>query len=477
MKQFFSILLIGVFFSFLLLFLSCTRINEATELGSDLIPAVDNITTFDTTLDVETYNETFSSINDSTRSTLTNEQFLGYIGNDPLFGKTTASMFFELKPGAFKFTFPFKKDSLIALDSVVLVLSYRETYGDSTVPQSVSVSELSQLNKFNYDSAYLLTGNNFQLSSQLGTTTFTPNQLDDSVFLFREKSRNQLRIRLDDAFGERLLNYDTTNAYASDSAFKSNFAGFAVIPSNMGNAIMGFALADTNTKLALYYRFTKNGKADTSVTYFRATRISASANDINRDYSGSEVEGYLGGATQDNLLFLQNSPGIFARLRVPALSNLSNRIVHRAELIVQQVYDPSDALFPPPAYLFVDAYDTTKNNYRTLPFTFQFEPNGNINTLVLGMSPMRATDAFGNSVAIWRLNLTRYVQHVVNRTTPNYELRLSAPFLVNDYFQNGTFDQRRVISINPTYAKGRVRLGGGSHPTQKLQLRIIYSRL
>lgn len=34
------------------MFFSCTKINEATELGDDLIPAVDNVNTFDTTLTV-----------------------------------------------------------------------------------------------------------------------------------------------------------------------------------------------------------------------------------------------------------------------------------------------------------------------------------------------------------------------------------------------------------------------------------------
>jgi len=67
-------------------FLSCKKINEATELGGDLIPAVDNVTTFDTTLTVEAYNFLFTDQDDTTTSSVS--QFLGNINNDPLFCKT-----------------------------------------------------------------------------------------------------------------------------------------------------------------------------------------------------------------------------------------------------------------------------------------------------------------------------------------------------------------------------------------------------
>ncbi len=480
MKHNFSYLSVGGIIFILLFTLSCTRINEATELGSDLIPAVDNVNTFEEILDVEAYNEVFTSVNDSSRSIVTDEQFLGYISNDPLFGKTKASMFFELKPILPKFSFPVSKDSLF-IDSVVLVLRYLETYGDSLIPQSVNVFELAQTNVFKPDSSYYIQPDAipFQLASQIGPTkTFFPNLLDDSVILFREKSKNQLRIPLNPSFGQRLLNYDSFTTYSNDSAFKKAFAGFAVVPNNTGNAILGFSLRDTNTKLAVYYKFKNRiGNDSTAVTYFRPTNSSASANEVERNYSGSALAGFLGGTAPDNLIFLQNTPGTFAKIKIPALSILSNRVVHRAELIVQQVFDPLDLLFTPPSALFIDAFDSSKPNYRTIPYDLTFDINGNINSGVFGIFPKRTTDAFGNTISVWKLNLTRYVQHVVNKTEPNYELRLSSPFLLKDIFKNGTLDQTRLFSINPSYAKGRVRVGGTNHPTQAMKLRIIYSKL
>ena len=74
-------------------------------MGADLIPAVDNITTFDTTIyDLQAYNDTFGIANDSTRFSASYEAFLGLINNDPFFGKTDARLFFELKPGSYPFS-------------------------------------------------------------------------------------------------------------------------------------------------------------------------------------------------------------------------------------------------------------------------------------------------------------------------------------------------------------------------------------
>src|SRR5437868_10459496 len=134
----------------LILLSSCKKINEATDLGGDMIPPVDNINTFDTSLTVEAYNDLFTLggpitdtlKEDSTRSHYSYEQFLGLINADPLFGKTDAQMYFELKPQVFPFKFNNWPDSL-SLDSVVLILDHVETYGDSTLAQTITVSEIT----------------------------------------------------------------------------------------------------------------------------------------------------------------------------------------------------------------------------------------------------------------------------------------------------------------------------------------------
>ncbi len=134
---------------------SCKKINESTELGSDLIPPVDNINTFDTTLLVQAFNDTFEASEDSIFHARSEEHFLGLINNDPIFGKTDARIMVGIEPSFFG-SYPFARPDSVKIDSIVLVLGYLETYGDSTIPQTVNVYELDQANNFSIDSAYIL---------------------------------------------------------------------------------------------------------------------------------------------------------------------------------------------------------------------------------------------------------------------------------------------------------------------------------
>ncbi|HZF64690.1 MAG TPA: DUF4270 family protein [Chitinophagaceae bacterium] len=473
-----------LFFSF---FSSCKKINEATELGSELIPHVDNVHTFDTILQVETFNYLFASLEDTTTSTAFH--YLGSINNDPLFGGTDASMYFQLRPNDIKRPFPFAKDSLVGLDSVVLVLGHSQVWGDSTLPQQVQVFEIPTNQSFSYTEDYRINKNNItNLGPALSSIkNFLPSTLNDSVFPRGEKAINQLRIPLDQSFGMRLLNYDTLNAYASDSAFKTYFNGFAVTPQNNGsaNALMSFNLASANTKLAFYVRYKNAGRVDTSVVNFELSGTSAVANFIDRDYTGSEIMNAVNGSTPDDLLYIQSSPGSYATLKIPFLSKLNNRIVHLAELLIEQVPDASSAKFTPPTFLYLDAYDSSRKRYRTIPFDVLLAPvNGNAkgdtiayeigNAGQFGMPGIRGTDLSGNSIFKWRFNLTRYIQRVVNGTEPAQDLRLYSPFPTLRSLAAGV---EQFISSRQSHAIGRVRLAGGNHPTQPMKLRIVYSKL
>lgn len=465
----------------LLLLASCKKVNDATELGGDLIPPVDNVNTFDTTLEVFAYNQPFGT-GDTSRSIYNETHFIGNISNDPLFGTSSGTLFLQLKPQVFIKPFQFTdKNKIVGIDSVVLVLGYNSTYGDTMQPLNLQVYEIDQSSAFTDDSSYFVNQNNFTYSNPIsGIQTVFPYTLNDSVKLFREAAKNQVRLRLNNDFGDRLLRYDSTNAYLSDSAFNTRFKGFAVRPENksMGNALVGVSLADSNTKLAIYYRYNNSSNAlDTAVTYFRFnTSTSASANYIERDRTGSEFAAVAGDNTPDELVYIQNTPGTYARLSVPGLYTLTNRVVHRAELLVQQVSDPADKQFTPPPYLYLDAYDTTNKVYRTIPIDVAINPqNGQItNALQFGMAGRRTSFA-GKDIVEWRFDISRYVQRVANATLSPYEFRLSSPFFITPRLASGS--QVQPLYVNPVFGIGRVRVGGGNHPTQPMKLRIVYAKI
>ena len=473
-------------FSLFLLITSCKKLNEATDLGDDVLPGVDGVNTFDTTLTVETYDSIFSPIKDSVRVTSLDDHILGNIVMDPIFGKTNAKMFFQMRPESFPWSFSgvYKKDSLY-IDSVVMVLGWNGTYGDTTASQRVKVWEMDRSNDFVVDSfskRYMLRQQYFTYSNQLGTKDFFPYQLKDSIKAFQDTTAGQLRIRLNNTFGRRLLDYDTTNAYANDSAFKTYFKGFAIdADQSFGNALMAFGLANNpSTKLAIYYRFTKGGQDDTTVSYFQFTGTSAQHNFIDRQF-GAPVLTAADDVVQDNIVYLMNTPGTFASVKIPAIKSLTNRIINRAELIVEQIYDPSDNTFGPPPGMMLDVFDSAGGFFKYTPYDFGIDQQG-LALSGYGLYGKNTVDALGNPIRVWKFNLTRYLQHILTGQEPLHNFRLHTPYVVTERirtsFSSNTGDYTGyTTNLNPYFAFGRVRVGGGNHPTQRMRLRIIYTKI
>ncbi len=489
-------------------FFSCKKVNLASDVGLGVIPEVDNIHTFDTTLEVSAFNHIFTAANDSFHVYGAYEQFLGVITNDPLFGKTDARMYFNVSLPHEKFAFQ-NVPGKVVLDSVVLIMNYLETYGDTSMPQTIRVSELAQSNNFRLDTNYTIRKSDWVTSGELGSKTIVPFTLRDSVRISAagrkaeedSATSHQLRIRLSDAFGNRLLSYDTTgslNAFVNDSVFNHFFKGFELRSVSGGNAILGFNLPPVGSaeaggsKLAVYYRYedkTTAGKLDATVQYFRVAPRPV-ANYISRDYTGTQVAATSDDAVPDNLVYIQGTPGTYATLKIPGIKNLKNSIIHLAELQMQSVYDQQDTLFSEPKALFLDAYNPTSSKYMTIPGAVQVSGQGTFggapfvinNYGSFGSYPARASDLAGKSIRQWRFNLTRYVQEVVTKILPtDYDLRLYAPAHI--LLANGNSNQSSLspVTVQPlsivSPGKGRVRLGGGQHSSQKMKLRIVYSKL
>ena len=482
----FSICLIGFF-------AGCTRISS-TDIGGGLIPDIDGVITKDTLLDVIT--DSFEDI-DTTRIYRGDNHIVGYINNDPLFGKTKASLFFELKPSNYPFSIPGAKDS-VKIDSAVLILSYKGVYGDSTQPVTLNISEISQTTPLDPAMGYPANYPN-KMPVNIGASLANPltvdiRRLTDSVKNRFENAKNQIRIRLRDNVAKRFIkDYDSTNAYASDSAFRSYFAGFAVTVNQggTGNALLKVNLSDTNTKFALYYSSSTAGatQRDTSVRYFTFnTATNGDANFITRDRSGSDAAKHLTTSSKpDSLVYVQTSPGSYVRIKVPGLQNLNNRIIHRAELITEQV--PDDATLTtietqmlPPRYLLLALFDSANNSKRNIPNDYILGTSGPNISLFGGYLSYKSLFGY-DRVAAYTFNISRYVQGIVTRKDTSFTMRLSAP--ANDSlhytppYPGNTVSQTYFLnpSIGNDTGDGRVRLGGGTHSRFRMRLRIIFSRI
>ena len=464
--------------------LSCTKI-KTTDIGADILPLVDRVMTFDTLLPVITTNHLFgdSAIPRMGRTYTggVSDHVLGSVNNDPIFGKTKASIFMELKPDNYKFYFENRPDSL-TLDSVVLCLSWTRTWGDTNALHRVGVYELDE--KMRVDTTYPVSAS-FKYSRKLGDVSFAPSSLDDSVYLRRQTLAKQLRIRLSNDFGNQLLKADSADGqpFASDSLFREFFKGFAIVPETSGagsqaNALMSFALSDTNTHLVLHYRVQKNGTPDTTSRKFKfnSSALSANANRIERDMTGSEIERFVGKPSNgDSLIYIQTSPGSYAKVNMPSLTGFKaakgNVMIHLAELIIDQVPSANqslDNILEPPPLLYLDFYDSTTKNQ--LPFLNDAVATGSYDPSLFGGIIGKAPNAGANPHAQYRIFITRHVQGIITRNIANPVLTLYSRYQV--FYSSLGLN----FNVNPL-AYGRIRLGGGNHSTKRMRLRIVYTKI
>ena len=472
----------------------CTKI-KTTNIGSGLIPPIDGVTTLDTTLGIIT-NNFIDTTSNSVRVYPSDDHIIGVINNDPLFGKTTAETYFELKPPAYKFSFP--GGTTVNADSAVLILSYKGSYGDSTVRQNWEVRELAESPRA--DSAYPVS-TQFPTGNVLGSKDIDITTFDDSIKYGLENASHQIRIKLDRSFANRLIKqYDSTsgNAYENDSLFRLNFKGFAVSPAagSSGNALIRVNLLDTNTKLALFYNYKIPDSANQSieVKYFRfstgstAIPVSASANYIKREYDGSKLRNSITDTNgNDSLIYIQTSPGTFTTVKIPGLEGLENSIIHRAELTVYQAPNISslNLSLTPPRYLLLSGYDTVRKVKTNVPNDFVVDASSGSNISSFGCYLFEKNVPDYGTIKAYKFDVSRYVQGIVTRKDKNLTLRLSAPsndsLLYTAPYPATTSSTWYISTSNANnVADGRVVLKGGgvnADDPLRMRLRIIYSRL
>lgn len=456
--------------AFSLLLTSCKRINEATELGGDLIPAVDNINTFEGTYPVESYNNLY---NDTAKILSSEQVALGTI-NDPEFGTTKGDLYFNIVPPTNMVNPFYNKDSVQGIDSVVLSLSYINTYGDTNSVQTITVEEIAQSSDFTDTALFRRNHPPFTTTGGvIGSTTFIPRLLNDTISLIRKKDTtkvvNTLRIPLSNSIADRFKNFDTANTanggFRNDSIFLKLFKGFA-IKSTSGTgvgALSYFALTDfAKTKLTIYFRVQRGGKIDTTSTDFAHNR-NGQANLITRLPGGGYQTYLTNGAVQDDKVYIQSTPGSYAALKLRGVDTMSNKIIHRAELIAYRLPDANADKLTPPARLYVDRKKGALDSVTFLAKDL-FDSQGALN---IGFGGQLRGDG------TYRFAITRHVQDIVTRKEPNDTLRLFAPQSLAYPFVP------QVLPINAQAANGRVILAGGNYtdPAIRMRLRIIYSNI
>lgn len=327
-----------------LLFASCKK--SESDVGRDVLPDGDLLNaTYCDTATVIAYN----ILDDTLR---TDESYTGNVANlvgtmaDPIFGRTDASLYFNLTNPNNTTDIGFGADP--KLDSVVLTLAYQKDnyYGDKSDPLLFNVYRLTQ--DMSYDSSYYSystiahnVSEDITYSGNGKQITIDPiNNVYEGDVLYAPHAR----IRLKNEIGQQFI--DDSTHLKNTAALMAFFKGLhittknTVVSSNDFGCIAYFDLTSPLSKVSIFYH---NGTNFTTKKLDLTIRnTSAKFNHYDHDYSQASSQLTQQFAPTNNTalgntnLFMQGMASTRIKISLPHIKNFSDsgRIaVNRAELI------------------------------------------------------------------------------------------------------------------------------------------------
>lgn len=418
-----------------LFFSSC---KENTILPSTLVPAVDNVFTFQTdTVTLYTHNVyqdslltggLLGTVRVSNSPSLYHA--IGTITSDPVFGKTHASAHVEVLPPVSNFSFKTNATGTNrTIDSIVLSIPYRGAYGDTLSSTQQTFRVFRSMKQFSRDSAqYEFTRDSIDYTQLLSSKTIDFKTIStDSPTVGNVRLQPQLRFQLASWFADSLqaqVDSGANGAAADFSKFLNWWRGFAILPDSNNGSTLGYF--DTyNTRLHIYYRYTNtNNVADTAVDIFSFDPNNCNRfNTITRNYNGTIARNFINStkSTGDSVLFVQTDPGIAGQISFPHLADFGNVVVNKAELVftaVSPYYNWIDTLLygPTPRFQIIGA-DSLGNDYVLGEYT-TFGSN-----FVDGKKVQNSIN--GENVIQYKFVITQTIQKMISQKNTNFRLKIS----------------------------------------------------
>ncbi|MBK8923504.1 MAG: DUF4270 family protein [Saprospirales bacterium] len=353
------------------------------------------------------------SVLTSDRSSTADFHFCGQL-NDPVFGRSQSDIFtlFRLKSLS-----PDFKDATV--DSIVLYLRYDAAgfYGDTTQPQTLRIHRLAPDTLLRWDADYYA-HQSFPVGQQIGElVSFLPKPSTSAALFDTASKAPYLRIPLDHAFGQELLDIDSADMTA-DTSFWKRLRGLRISAESAGSpgAMMAFDLNNAAFSLIrLYYKQPQD--TTSSIVEYNFVGGNKFAH-FTHDYSASTVAPYINQAADDQL-FVQGMGGLRLRVEIPYAHLLENIAVNKAELELTMLSLPGDnpLLTPAGQLVFTESIgDTTLT--LTSDVLYSLGPTLNGGFTGFGGFPEMESDN-GNMVERYRLTLTRRFQDMVDNQSGN----------------------------------------------------------
>ncbi len=312
----------------LLVFASC---KEPDGIGLDVLPAGEEMAI----AWVDTF--TIEARTVKTDSVLTSGIGTYLIGDfqDPIFGRVRSELFTQIRLPSGTFT-----PGSATVDSIVLNLKYAGSYGNTTKlggTMRFGVYKLEDFLPSLNDTVYYSTSVHNINPTPLAEFEFRPDLFSD-VAAGADTLPPSLRIRLDNSFGQDILNL--TDELADNTEFVKAINGIAVKPidammlSGLGS-ILYFDLASNASRVELYYH---NNDQDSLSIELEISNSGAPHMYFEHEFPSvietAVTDGIVAGATR---LYVQSMAGLKIQIKAPHLRELNNLgvvSVNKAELVV-----------------------------------------------------------------------------------------------------------------------------------------------
>jgi hypothetical protein len=329
----------GLFLITALLFTTCKKENN--DLGLEIQPPSDKLNVFSTdTTSVIAY----SQIVDSVKTDETSVSLLGSI-LDPIFGKSTASFFTQLRLSQSAVSFGTNP----VLDSLILSLKYKGYYGDTNAVMTIRVFELAE--QIQLDSQYYSQQSVAIKETLLGQKTFTPDFTNDMI-LGEDTLAPHLRVNLGTLTSElanKLFNAPA-DSMANNGSFLNYFYGLYVTaePANSDGVIIYLDLLSSLSEMTLYYH---NDTEDSLSFEYLINSNCARFGNYSHDYSLGSPAFKTQAIDKDTTLgksicYVQALGGVKTFVRFPSIKNYYSNgkiAVNEARLFLS-CYEPDPGL-------------------------------------------------------------------------------------------------------------------------------------
>lgn len=377
---------------------------------------------------------------------------------DPFFGTTKASAYLQYRLGST--ITPDFKDAV--LDSVVLSMVYDtvRNYGDYEHPITFEVNRITEDMS---STIQYYSNKQFAVNSvPIGSKTCVPSPFAYTTYFdypggFRDTIiSRQIRIRLDDSFGNELMS-STDSIYNSNENFQKAFKGLKISSSTLNSGITAFSPLDPNSKITLYYNV-----HDTTYQYeFIVSTLSARTESFEHDYAGSFVGPYINsGTTNDSLIFLQGLEGTQVKIEIPDVESLNKKIINKAELeFYVKNLSGDNSKYLPISNILIGKKDAAGklSSVNDVIFALNKGSEASLGTFFGGTVTQETIN--GQSVSKYKMNLSAHLQIMAKSSDPT----------IDNFIYLTLY--RRPENAN------RVALYGGGSKTLGPKLKVIYSNL